>query len=645
MLAIKEHRLLINNYQLTIVNCQLSISLLFLLFSSVSSFAQFKLYPHSHQRAEQTANKRAKETSSMPLPFWDDFSFRNTLADTLWSAPESIDVLNGMAVRPPTLGAAVFDGLRADGTPYETDATANGFTDTLVSRPIRLADVALANRDSVYLSFVYQWKGNGEAPDLADYLQVDFRDTANVWVPITLIKTEVDPDPTIFLDYIQKIEGEEFFHNNFQFRISRYGRRSGAFDTWLVDYVYLNEHRFATDFSFPDRSISTPLTSLFGDYYSVPRDHFVINKASTAPTFVIATQKNELTPLSENSYFKASQYFAGVPSDYSDSLDDSVGLIVPPFGKVEYELKVLPDFNNPLVFDPSADSTQITIRLALNSSDNLSIYSVPKPENADYDDRIYAPIDFRTNDSTQTTYTISNYYAYDDGEAEYSLGLAQAANRAAYRFTQLNTTGDTLTGAHIYFPKLAGTLSNIVDVQIYDEVDGKPGNLLSDEVVSVQRPGVNVFHKIQFKNAVLVPPAFYIGWEQPSNGTITIGLDRSADNSDKLFSNSNGTWLPPSNVYGSVMIRPIFGKGEITVGLESPELNVTIFPNPVETVFTINHRATVISIHAINGQWLPFTQDQEEDQTIVHLQHASTGLAIVKMLINNKVFTQKIVIR
>jgi hypothetical protein len=623
----------------------LSISLFLLFFSSITSFAQFNLYPYSQQRAEQPANTRAKETTSMPLPFWDDFSFRNTVADTLWSDPESIDVLNGMAVRPPTLGAAVFDGLKADGTPYETDATANGFTDTLVSRPIRLADVALANRDSVYLSFVYQWKGNGEAPDLADYLQVDFRDTADTWIPITLLKVDVNPDPTVFLDYIQKIEGEEFFHNNFQFRISRYGRRSGAFDTWLVDYVYLNEHRFATDFSFPDRSISTPLTALFGDYYSVPKDHFIINPATTAPTYVFATQKSEATPLNEYSYLEARNYKEGNSIFYTDSLDKAVGLFVLPFGKQEETLQVLPDFTNPSVFDPSADSTQITIKLALTSNDNLSIYSVPKPENADYDDNIYAPIDFRSNDSTQVTYTISNYYSYDDGEAEYSLGLAQAANRAAYRFTQLTTEADTLTGAYIYFPKLAGTLSSIMNILIYDEVDGKPGNLLSDEVVNVQRPGVNIFHKIEFKNAVLVPSSFYIGWEQPSNGTITIGLDRSADTSDKLFSNSNGTWLQPSNVYGSVMIRPIFDKGEITVGVESPELSISIFPNPVEKTFTINQRARVLSIHAINGQTLTFTQEQEEDQTIVQLQQASQGLAIVKMLLGNKVLTQKIVIR
>lgn len=632
-----------SNCQVSIVNCQFSI-LSLILFLSFTCQAQFKLYPTAKTK-ELKAATRQQETVAMPLPFWDDFSFAGTSSDTLWSDTQSVDIVDGTAIRPPSVGAAIFDGLNGEGNPYTTDLTANGFTDTLVSRPIRLADVAPVNRDSVYLSFVYQWKGHGEAPDPADYLQVDFRNTSNAWVPIVLIRVPVEPDPSVFLDFIQKVEGEEFYHNNFQFRISRYGRRSGPFDTWIVDYVYLNEHRFASDFSFPDRSISSPLTSLFGDYYAVPKDHFINNRISAAPSYVYSTQKNEQTPLNEYSYLKAINFKSGVGTIHTDSLDKAVGLFILPFGKREETLKILPDFNEPLVFDPTADSTQLTITLALTSNDNLSIYTVPKPTNADYDDFIYAPIDFTSNDSTRTTYTISDYYAYDDGEAEYSVGLAQAGNRAAYRFTQLTSEADTLTGVSIYFPTLSGNLSSIMNFQVYDDLNGQPGNLLADEVVSVQRPGVNIFHTIPLKNAVYVPSVFYVGWEQPANGSITIGLDRSVDHADKLFSNSNGVWLPPSNVFGAVMMRPIFGTGEITTGIPTTELSLSIFPNPVESYFTLNQRATVLSIRTINGQTLHFTQEQYSDHTDVQLHQRNTGLAILQLLIGNKVITRKILIR
>lgn len=633
-----------SNCHKSIVNCRFSI-IFFILFISFTSQAQFKIYPSGNPASRQKATMRQQETTAMPLPFWDDFSFSGTPADTLWSDTQSIDIVDGAAIRPPSVGAAVFDGLNGEGNPYTTDLTSNGFTDTLVSKPIRLAEVAIENRDSVFLSFVYQWKGHGEAPDPADYLQVDFKNAENAWVPVALLKVPVAPDPSIFLDFIQKVEGEEFFHNDFQFRISRYGRRSGPFDTWIVDYVYLNEHRFATDFSFPDRSISSPLTSLFGDYYAVPKDHFINNRVSAAPRYVYATQKNEQTPLNEYSYLKATNFKLGVGAVHEDSLDKAVGLFILPFGKREETLKVLPDFNNPLVFDPTADSTQISITLALTSNDNLSIYSVPKPTNADYDDFIFNPIDFRRNDSTQTIYTISEFYAYDDGEAEYSVGLAQAGNRAAYRFTQLTNESDTLTGVSVYFPTLSGNLSNIMNFQVYDDINGQPGNLLLDEVVPVQRPGVNVFQTIPLQSAVYVPSVFYIGWEQPANGTITIGLDRSADHADKLFSNSNGVWLPPSNVYGAVMMRPIFGTGEITTEIETPELEVSIFPNPVENHFTINQPSTVLNIRTVNGQALAFSQEQYNDHTDVQLLNRHQGLAVLQLLVGNKVITRKIVIR
>ncbi len=620
-----------SNCHASIVNCQFSI-IFFILFTASTSQAQFKIYPTTKQAKEQKATIRQQEATTMHLPFWDDFSFAGTPADTLWSDTQSVDIVDGAAIQPPSVGVAVFDGLNGEGNPYTTDLTSNGFTDTLVSRPIRLADVAIENRD-------------GEAPDPADYLQVDFKNAENAWVPIALLKVPVVPDPSIFLDFIQKVEGEEFYHNEFQFRISRYGRRSGPFDTWIIDYVYLNEHRFASDFSFPDRSISSPLTSLFGDYHAVPKDHFVNNRISAAPRYVYATQKNEQTPLNEYSYLKAINFKSGVGAVHEDSLDKAVGLFILPFGKREETLKVLPDFNDPLVFDPSADSTQISITLALTSNDNLSIYSVPKPTNADYDDFVYAPIQFTRNDSTKTTYTISDFYAYDDGEAEYSVGLAQAGNRAAYRFTQLTSESDTLTGVSVYFPTLSGNLSNIMNFQVYDDNNGQPGNLLLDEVVPVQRPGVNIFQNITLQSAVYVPSVFYIGWEQPANGTITIGLDRSADHADKLFSNSNGVWLPPSNVYGAVMMRPIFGTGEITTGIQAPEVEVSIFPNPVENHFTINQPSTILNIQTVSGQALAFSQEQYNDHTYVLLLNRHQGLVVLQLLVGDKVITRKIIIQ
>lgn len=616
-----------------------------LLFNSVHSVlaqSTLQLFP-IQQESTQSKTKRKAEVRSIKLPFWDDFSFAGKPADTLWASKEDVRITDGMAIRPPSVGVAVFDGINREGVAYSNDLTANGFTDSLVSRPIRLDLVPIANRDSVYLSFYYQWKGNGEAPDPADYLQVDFKDETDSWIPISLLRAPANPDASVFIDYLERISDNAFFHDDFQFRIVRYGRQSGPFDTWLVDYVYLNEHRFALDSSFPDRSISSPLTSLFNDYYAVPKNHFLVSKEVTAPSYVIATQKNSPTPLDQFTYLEASNYSANTTASYNSTLDNAVSLFLPAFGKVTEQLQLLPDVNNAQVIDPLADSTTLKLKLIITSNDNLSIFQLPKPVNADYNDFIYSPINFRANDTTQTTYTLSNYYAYDDGKAEYSAGLTQPGNRAAMRFTLIHNEADTLTGVYIYFPRLTGTLSNIVNLQFYADASGLPGSLLGEEVVTIQRLGLDQFHKIILRNSILLPSVFHIGWEQPVNGNVSIGLDRSRSNPG-IFSNGNGTWINVLNVQGTLMIRPIFAKGTIVVSVEKNEETLKIYPNPLQTSFTINQAADVVDITSINGVPISFHSNKQDKQTIVDLTTSIKGLILIRIRINNSLFIRKAII-
>jgi len=62
----------------------------------------------------------------------------------------------------------------------------------------------------------------------------------------------------------------EWQHANFQFRFFSNGRQSGPFDSWLLDYVYLNTRRSATDLSYPDRALTLPTTVRLGDYGAYP---------------------------------------------------------------------------------------------------------------------------------------------------------------------------------------------------------------------------------------------------------------------------------------------------------------------------------------------------------------------------------------
>ena len=65
----------------------------------------------------------------------------------------------------------------------------NGFCDSLVSQAIKMGepDVLISERNSVYLSFFYQWQGNGEAPDALDYLQLEFKNDQGIWEQVMAI--------------------------------------------------------------------------------------------------------------------------------------------------------------------------------------------------------------------------------------------------------------------------------------------------------------------------------------------------------------------------------------------------------------------------------------------------------------------------
>src|SRR5690606_26458078 len=156
------------------------------------------------------------------------------------------------------------------------------------------AALPVAERDGVYLSFFFQCQGNIEPPDERDFLELNFLTVDSTWETVMTIHPREDFDPTVFYDTIIKIEGERFFHDKFQFRLRAYGRLSGPFDVWHVDYVYLNKGRTISDLSFPDRALSTQLGPLFGKYRSMPRRHFFSNDQMTPPHFEVQNMKNAL---------------------------------------------------------------------------------------------------------------------------------------------------------------------------------------------------------------------------------------------------------------------------------------------------------------------------------------------------------------
>jgi hypothetical protein len=669
-----------SSFRCTIARCKVrlfhtfyaAVVTVLLLAGSYASRAQLQRFPIPHTAVQKTnahlnAGGRTKEAAADTLPFWDDFSkpYLGFFADTLrWLDSYSVWVNDGMGINPPTINVATFDGLDSAGRAYNpNEILSTGYTDYLTSIPLDLSEgkISVAERPGVFLSFFYQWRGNAEAPDASDFLEVDFKSIDGTWITAMTIFPGDDPQSTLFYHTILQVSGDEYFHDNFQFRFRSFGRMSGPFDTWNVDYVYLNKDRNINDLSFPDRALSTRLGPLFGKYRSIPRRHFFSNAQLTPPTFEIQNMKNVEASIN----FRTEGFFSStdLDTDNTTTYETVIGKATPInitdnvlFANEHRSVRMdtLPDINDPLQFpaDPAIDSTLIRLTVALQTNDNIPFNNAPPIEadsTGDYTPN-YSPIDFTRNDTLKADYVLSNYFAYDDGVAEYSAGLIESGNLVAYQFeidTSYTLKQDTLIGFDIYFPPYGLTSNQRIDFFIYHDNDGVPGELwlrIPSKVVTAK--GVNQFQRIVFLPALLInEKKFYIGWKAPVSGTALVGLDISNDTGDKIFVNTNDSWYQNQDVRGSLMVRAIFGSGVIdsSVGVED-EVKFAIYPNPSRGNFYIEGPVTDVEIFSLTGQVIPFASEATENRTQISVRDHTPGLYVLRYKTGNKTKSAKIII-
>jgi hypothetical protein len=607
--------------------------------------------PHQEQTGQpRPANGRTK---ALALPFFEDFSStRTTYASSArWTFGRSIRVNNGMAIRPPSLNVATFDGIDSLGKPYNTTyVLTKGYADKLESEVIDLTTVAAPERNSVYLSYAYQLKGNGEAPDAGDRILVTFLDKDKIWIAVDTVETSESMLTNVFYTSMIQVKDERFYHSGFKFRIQNFARLSGPYDTWHVDYIYLNKGRTPTDVSFPDRTISEPLTSLFGKYTSVPIKHFrknptgILVKPSVLATNLrdnnpqpIAFTSKALITYRQNKTITKLQ----VQLDNADTINQP--LVKGVYRKVA--LKHLPDLTQLSV---DADSIGIEIIFGVNTRDNKIVdpegdgTGDTDPDEGDYDPLIYSPIDFRYSDTTRAQFLLLNNYAYDDGVAEYGAGLNQPGAQLAYQYDLLEVETEYVTHLEMYFPRFGDETAQVFELRIWTDLTKDP---VYREVTTVQRSEENKFWKKQLTEPVPVGKTFYIGWKQNASAVVAAGLDKNTSSGEKLFSNTNGAWVKNESVVGSLMFRPIFGEGlpDDPNGLED-EKTLTVYPNPASGTFQFAGGAERVTIYDMTGRQVDFVTETTLTETRVTLASAARGIYIMRVHQDGVVRTAKVLI-
>jgi hypothetical protein len=642
-------------------------SALFLLLLSSQVHAQLELFPtnridpaYAPKNASPSARTQATDVT-LNLPFFDDFSdptdglYPNV---SLWDSSASVWINDAMGRNAPTRNVATFDGLDSAGLAYNSlHVLQNGFTDSLTSKKIDLSESGLpvGERFSLFLSFFFQWQGNGEPPDPTDYLQLQFKDDQKNWNTVMTIRTKDSFTRNVFYDTIIQINESKYFHNKFQFRFRTFGRESGPYDTWNIDYVYLNSERTINDLSFPDQAVSSTLTNLFAaGYRSIPFEHFKAGASLlTAPKFTLSNLKNFPEPVNYKTEGIFTKYYGSDSVVFHDpNLDPSNGTIginddgsntIDAFATSTVTLKHLPNPADATQFDPQADAVKVELVVDLDTGDNIQPDYTPN----------YEPIEFRTNDTIRSTYMLKDYYAYDDGHAEYAAGLTQAGNLVAYEFELRGVTQDTLTGFEIYLPAYGVASNQSVEFFIYGskllDVKQNPEDpddvLLSIPPKVIQRKGVDEFQRITFLPAILIPDkTFYIGWREPATGNVLVGLDANNNSGDKIWVNTNGTWYQNNRVNGSLMLRPIFSKGEIdpTTGIEDA-FEYSIYPNPTKGAFYVDGDVDHVRMLSITGQPVHFESEKIDQRMLITLQQPA-GIYILQVFKGKTRRSQKIAV-
>ena len=630
-----------------------------LLLITHSGYCQFIVVPIQQRPIEkQKDSHRIKSIDPVLLPFWDDFSsVRDGYPKSdLWEFGKSVWVNEGMGINPPSINVATFDGLDSLGKPYNVnDVLAKGFADKLVSAPIRMDLVSAADRTRIFISFFYEFLGNGEPPDIGDLLSLSFKNSSGAWEVVW----SKENDGTLLKDNFEQliipITADRFFHDNFQFRIQNFARLSGPYDTWHVDYIYLNNGKLQVDPIrplFPDRTITSKLTSPFASYWSMPIKHFFSNTAANLlkPSVGITNLRQDQVagngqPVSYNSSARISVIKTDeVPSITSFPLDVNLNIGSELVFKQQrvVTLNTMPD---PTLLDSSADSINMKLSIFFDTGDN----KVKTPTEGDYDFDVFNPIEFRTNDSISASYVLSNFYAYDDGGAEYGAGLNQPGAQLAYQFDMKTDQPDTIVAVDIYFPRFGDESNQVIEFQILRALTNSASDIIYKQSFPIQRNTQNKFWRIPLIDLPAgVKEKFYIGWKQNSSAVIAVGLDKNTDSGNKIFANINGTWEPNLTLKGSLMIRPVFGKGngsgEVT-GVEETISETSIYPNPSQGVFFISTVVDHAELIDLTGRKILIKSEMVNNQTQITILHPETGIYLLRTYKHHRWLTNKVILK
>ena len=598
-------------------------------------FTQLTMKAISKHDQQRVKSYGKGDIAQATLPFWDDFSITMQSPDSIriwgtdttrqwnYEASKNVHINETLAKNPPTYRVATFDGLDVNGNFH---GTGTDLTDELVSDTINLSK--FRESDDLYFSFYWQGGGNVEMPDEGDSLVLHFHNPVaainggNPWETVWA-KDGVDiPNDSIFYQKAIKVE-QRFLTDQFIFRFQAFGDQNGPFDAWHLDYIYMNVNRSGDNFFYLDRGFTGQLTSPFSPFKALPVNQFMANQAElTSPQSVRAFNLDK--------FIQPTEYIVVIKELVNDLRIDSIQ-----FGKKD---PLLPNSNSLILSQKRIlhfDGIDLT---SIPNQDSIVLQSVLYIESSDDDFLDGTQINLRINDTLKAEYLLNDFYAYDDGTAEYAVGTNIKGGQVGVQFWVEEE--DTLTHIDIYFPNIAPSSDGAnITLRIYQDLqDEFP--IRSQPITIMNAPDLNIFTSYALDRPVIVSDTFYITYEQNIDEYIGIGFDRSNPEASRyLFENIKDEWVRSRQLGGALMIRPVFKKvTDFVLGNERTE-KFEVYPNPTSKFLSIKDSYKFIQIHNLSGR-LILSEEIAPTHDISNLQ---SGLYLLTIQHKNGIQIQKII--
>ena len=588
--------------------------LLLLAFWCLSSpiYAQFVTFGPVHrnsgpQLSETSPSERQAATAE--IPFWDDFS--KGIQESKWIA-KGTSYTETIGNKAPSLGMALFNGVDELGRAYSLQEKDQGEGDYLTSVPLDLSGIVAAQKTSLYLSFYWQAGGKAEVPDSNDRLTLQILTPAGIWLSVWEKKGGETIDRARFTQETIAIL-PEWQHANFQFRFFSNGRQSGPFDSWLLDYIYLNTRRSASDLSYPDRTLTLPTTVRLADYGAYPWE--LLRKHQKGNW---STVKSEFQNLDNR--FKAMEYSVTVRDSIGTNLlsINSTTPINPVPNALERRSIVSRTFTEIPVPSRPGD---VFFETSLITGDGL-LTSINGT-----DTTRFTQVDFRTNDRVRTKFPLRDYFAYSQGVADYTAGINQRSGQLAVAYTTPEPV--FLTGISIDFNN-ARQVDQVLDLVIWSDLDKKP--LYTEEVVIPGKSAGQEIHYFSLKETVSVSDTFYVGFTQFTNDFLQVGLDKSQNFGDRIFYNVGGGWVQNEEVTGALLIHPHVSLSGKAGGSLVPENTLNVYPNPAIEEVMVEGTFTNLQVLDSYGREITIPRMPGNTGEVLNFRDQHPGLYLIKVV-------------